>query len=163
MSKKTGKVGVVVHLDDYWNYTQSDRDIDIMQLYTETIKALNADIFIIIDQTEKGMVHKHNSLDIKCETYKSLPEALKKYSKFTKLYFEHSNALSEKKYTTLEKLKHPKSDCLYIFGSDIKGLNFSNIKLGKNDKIITIEVSKYILWTVVATSLALYDRSIKQK
>lgn len=156
-------VGVIVALEDSWNYTQSDRDIDIMQMYKETVKALNVDAFIIIDQTSSGMVHNHTDLDIKCETYKTLDEALKNYPDYTKFYFEHPNALPPGKYITLDKVKHPKNNVLYIFGGDVTGLNFSKLKLKNRDRVVSIDVSGYILWAIVAMTMALYDRHIKLK
>lgn len=155
-------IGVVIHLEDRWNYTQSDRDIEIMQMYHESAKGLNVDLFIVIDATTEGMVYKL-PVDIKCETYKTLDEALKKYPKYTKLYFEHPNAIPPGKFITLDELKHPKNNVLYIFGGDVGGLNFSEIKLGKEDKIVSINVSHYILWQIVAMTIALYDRHIKNK
>lgn len=156
-------IGVIVFLNDSWNYTQSDRDIDIMQMYKETVKGLNANIFIIIDNTTSGMVHRHSDLELKCETYKTLGEALGRYPKFTKFYFEHPNAIPDANHTTLEKLEHPKDDVLYVFGSDVGGLNVSDLKLGKNDKVVSINVSRYILWAIVAMTMALYDRHVKLK
>jgi len=152
-------VGVIIQLEDAWNYTQSDRDIEIMQMYHETAKGLNIDLFIIIDKTTKGMVNKFPA-DLKCETYKTLDEALKKYPKYTKLYFEHPNAVSTKSIT-LDELTHPKDNVLYIFGGDEEGLNIT--KLRKDEKMVSINVSTYILWSIVAMTIALYDRHIKTK
>ncbi|PIU28728.1 hypothetical protein COT08_00580 [Candidatus Woesebacteria bacterium CG07_land_8_20_14_0_80_44_9] len=154
-------IGVVIHLEDRWNYAQSDRDIEIMQMFHESAKGLNVDLFIVIDKTTEGMVYKL-PVDIKCEVYKTLDEALQNYPDYTKLYFEHTNAISAGiEHISLDELIHPKDNILYIFGGDEKGLNFSDIKLGKNDKIISILISRYILWTIVAMTIALYDRYIK--
>jgi len=156
-------IGIVIHLEDRWNYTQSDRDIEIMQMFHESAKGLNANLFIVIDKTTKGMVYKLPA-DIKCETYKTLEKALQNYPGYTKLYFEHPNAIPpEAKYITLDKLAHPKDNVLYIFGGDEAGLNFPGLKLGKKDKIVTIDITRVILWQIVAMTIALYDRCIKIK
>lgn len=156
-------IGVVIHLEDRWNYTQSDRDIEIMQMFHESAKGLNVNLFIVIDKTTDGIVYKLPT-DIKCEVYKTLDEALQNYLDYTKLYFEHINAIPpETKYITLNKLAHPKDNVLYIFGGDEAGLNFSGLKLGKKDKIITIDITRMILWQIVAMTIAMYDRYLKIK
>ena len=153
-------VGVVVHLEDKWNYTQSDRDIDILQMYEETVKALGVDTFIIIDKTTDGMVHNFGSIDITYAKYNTLEEALAAHPSATKFYFEHKRAIPvETKYITLDELVHPLDNVLYIFGGDEIGLDLSNV----DGTIVSIEVSHYILWSIVAMSLVLYDRYIKGK
>ena len=153
-------IGVVVHLEDKWNYTQSDRDIDILQMFEETVKALGVDTFIIIDKTTEGMVHKFIGVDITYAKYKTLDEVLAAYPGATKFYFEHKRAIpAETKYITLDELVHPLDNVLYIFGGDEIGLDLSNV----DEIVVSIEVSHYILWSIVAMSLALYDRYIKGK
>jgi hypothetical protein len=152
-------IGVVIHLEDRWNYVQSDRDIEIMQMYHESAKGLNANLFIVIDKTTDGMVYKLPT-DIKCEVYKTLDEALENYPDYTKLYFEHPNAISID-YITLDELIHPQDNVLYIFGGDENGLNITSLKA--NEQLIAINISKYILWSIVAMSIVMYDRYIKVK
>ena len=153
-------VGVVVHLEDKWNYTQSDRDIDILQMFEETVKALGVDTFIIIDKTTDGMVHNFGSIDITYAKYGTLDEALAAYPDVNKFYFEHTRSIpAETKYITLDELAHPVDNVLYIFGGDEQSLNLHNIE----GTVVSIEVSHYILWSIVAMSLVLYDRYIKGK
>ena len=153
-------IGVVVHLEDKWNCTQSDRDIDILQMFEETVKALGVDTFIIIDKTTDGMVHNFGSIDITYAKYNTLDEALAAYPDATKFYFEHKRAIpTETKYMTLDELVHPLDNVLYIFGGDEVGLDLSSI----DGTVVSIEVSHYILWSIVAMSLVLYDRYIKGK
>ncbi len=152
-------IGIVIHLEDRWNYVQSDRDIDIMQMFQETISAFGADTFIIVDKTTEGMVHTSYRLDLSQVVFKTLNEVLRAYPDATKLYFEHTNAiLDEISYTTLEELVHPKDNVLYIFGGDEHGLDLANIDLTGDNKVVSILVPKQILWTIVAMTIALYDR-----
>ena len=151
-------IGVVVHLEDKWNYTQSDRDIDILQMFEETVKALGVDTFIIIDKTTEGMVHNFGSIDIAYAKYNTLNEALAACPNTTKFYFEHKRAIPAE-YITLDELIHPQDNVLYIFGGDEIGLDLSNV----DGTVVSIEVSHYILWSIVALSLVLYDRYIKRK
>ena len=150
-------IGIVICLEDRWNYTQSDRDIDIMQMYQETIKAFGVNLFLIVDKTTNGMVHKF-PFDIECASYKTLDEILGRYPNYVKLYFEHPNAISVD-YITLDKLVHPKDNVLYIFGGDENGLNITKLK--DNEKMTSINVSNYILWSIIAMTIALYDRYVK--
>ena len=155
-------IGIVVHLEDRWNYTQSDRDIDVVQMYEETVKALNADTFIIVDKTTGGMLHNFESIDITYGKYGTLAEVLAAYPDATKLYFEHTNGIpAGAEYMSLDELAHPPDNVLYIVGGDECGLNFGEIALGENDKIVSILVSKYILWTLATITMVMYDRHMK--
>lgn len=154
-------IGVVVHLEDRWNYTQSDRDIDVMQMYQESIRALGADLLIIVDKTTEGMFHK---LALDQVAYKSLADVLADYPDATKLYFEHINAIpAGTEYISLDELVHPKENVLYIFGGDVNGLNFAEIQLKENDKIVSIVFTKYILWSITSATIVMYDRYMKGK
>lgn len=156
-------IGIVIHLEDRWNYAQSDRDIDILQMYEETVKALGADTFIIIDKTTEGMLHKFIGVDISYVKYKSMSELFQAYPDTTKIYFEHKNAIpAGTEYISLDKLTHPVDNVLYIFGGDETGLDFGEIELNEGDKIVNIDISKYILWTIVAATIVMYDRCIKE-
>lgn len=152
-------IGIVIHLEDRWNYTYGDRDIDVLQMYEETVKAFGVDTFIIVDKTTGGMLHKFIGVDITYAKYKTLSEALQAYPNATKFYFEHVNSIpAETQYISLDKLIHPKDNVLYIFGGDETGLNFAEIELTEDDKIVNIDFTKYILWTIVAATIVMYDR-----
>ena len=157
-------VGVVVHLEDRWNYTQSDRDMDVMQMYEESAKALGADLFVVIDKTTDGMIHRFPA-DIKYASYGSLSEALKAYPAATKLYFEHVDAIPARiQYVALHDLVHPEGDVLYLFGGDEAGLgDLGELVLGEGDAVVSIDVTTYIFWAIVAMTVALYDRHTKAR
>jgi len=157
-------IGIIIHLEDRWNYTQSDRDIDVLQMYQETVRAFNVDTLIIIDKTTEGIVHKFIGVDTVYATYKTLKEALHAYPDVTKIYFEHENAIpAGTEYSPLNDLIHPKDNVLYIFGGDEQGLNLVEIPLEKDDKIVSIQFTKYILWSIVSMTTVLYDRYLKGK
>jgi hypothetical protein len=157
-------IGVVVHLEDRWNYTQSDRDIDVAQMYRETIKAFGADTFIIIDLTTEGLFYKHSDAAIAFASYKSLNDALSAYPDTVKFFFEHPDSIpAGTNYITLDNLVHPVDNVLYVFGGDQTSLNFSTIPIGANDKIVAITISKYVLWGLAAVATAMYDRYLKVK
>ena len=154
-------IGVVIHLEDRWNYVQSDRDIEIMQMYHESAKAFNVNLFIVIDKTTEGNVYRF-PVDITCEVYKTLKEALEKYSDYTKLYFEQARAISGE-YTSLDNLVHPKDNVLYIFGGDERGLQLADVVLSGNDKIVSVDFTSFVLWSITAITIVLYDRYWKWK
>lgn len=152
-------VGVVIHLEDRWNYTQSDRDMDIMQMFQETVKGLGVDLFVIVDRTTDGMVHKlPTASDIEYASFGTLTEALQNYPDYERIYFEHPNAVFVESIA-LDELVHPADNVLYIFGGDETGLSIT--RLGSNEQMVSINISRYILWSIVAMTIALYDRFVR--
>jgi hypothetical protein len=159
-------IAVLFHLEDHWNYTQSDRDIDILQMYDETLRAFEVNLMLLVDKTTEGNVHTRiHGTTPAIEVHKDINSALDKYQKLKRVFFEHTNVITNLNldYITLDKLKHPKDDVLYVFGGDETSLNFKEIKLREKDEIVNINISKYILWTIVAISVVLSDRYLKFK
>ena len=155
-------IGVVIYLEDKWNYTQSDRDIDILQMYQETLAAFGVDKLFIIDKTTNGIVHRTFRLDLPQVIYKSLSEILSEYPNHIKIYFEHKNAIPNNiEYISLSNLIHPEIDVLYVFGGDEGGIRFNDIQMGINDKIVMIDSPDFILWSIVAIAITMYDRKMK--
>ena len=155
-------IGVVIHIEDCWNYTQSDRDIDILQIYQETAKFLGADLFVIVDKTTEGVFSTSRRPDLEYATYNSIGEVISAYPDMAKLYFEHIRTIPlDVKYVSLSDLIHPKDNVLYVFGGDDQGLNFAEIPLGENDQAVTILVPDAILWVIVAMTIVFTDRNTK--
>jgi len=64
-------LGIVCAIEDQWNYTLTDRDIDVLQMYSESAGILGADFLAVIDRTSVGIFHNGDNDRIPFSVYSS--------------------------------------------------------------------------------------------
>lgn len=154
-------LGIVCVIEDQWNYTLTDRDMDVIQMYSESAGILGADFLAIIDRTTPGIYHNGDNDRIPFSVFKTYDELFEEYPHYTRVFFSQKYKADGYHLVDLNDMAHP-HDALYIFGGDGGGLCLKSMEIRSRDIIATIPLPGD-LWQIACVSIVLYDRLRKSK